>query len=73
MEFLTKVLGAIVLLCFVSTISGFIVWGTWDSLIEAFPTLPVPKELSLWTSIKLSWLFGALIKASSSGSSSSSK
>lgn len=69
MEFVIKALGMLIVLFFVSTIGGFIVWATWDALGDAFPTLPVAKELSLWTSIKLSWLFGALIKASSSTSS----
>lgn len=73
MEFLVKALGMLVIVFFISTLGGFIVWATWDSLTQAFPTLPVPQELSLWTSIKLSWLFGALIKASSSTSSSNSK
>ena len=69
MDFLIKAVGAIALVLFFSTLGGFIVWGCWDSLTQAFPTLPVPKELPLWTSIKLSWLFGALIKAGSSTSS----
>jgi hypothetical protein len=71
MEFLVKAIGVVGLVFIISTLGGFIVWGCWDSLTQAFPTLPVPQELSLWTSIKLSWLFGALIRASNSTSSSS--
>lgn len=69
MDFVIKAFGVIVIVFVISTVSGFIVWGCWDSLATAFPNLGVPKELSLWTSIKLSWLFGAMIKSSNTSSS----
>jgi hypothetical protein len=56
----------LLLLFLASTIGGTVVYLTWDSLVVAIPALKayVASDLSWWTSVKLSFLLGALVKAS---------
>ena len=81
MEVIVKALGAFVLLIFVSSVGGLILWGTWDVLLTLFPLLEgygVTKEIELWNAIKLSWLCGVIFgkvifgKVNSNSSSNSS-
>ena len=70
MELIIKALLALAVVLVISSIGGIIVWATWDSLSTAFPYANIPQEISLWTAIKLSWLFSILIKTSSNLKSS---
>lgn len=59
------VVSVVGLLGVVSLASGTIVWMCWDSLHTAFPGIEnyVAQDLSWWSSVKLAFLFGCLIKA----------
>jgi len=62
MKEFNAIIGACVIvfvtLLLVSCVYGFIIWGCWDVAIALIPSLPV---LTLWQSIKLSWLAHSLV------------
>lgn len=69
---LLQVLGAVLMFILAATIGGVVIWGTWDVVLSTFPVLEgkVVKDIELWDAIKLCWIAGALIKSSSTVSSS---
>ena len=66
------VIGAILLIGFISTLSGTVVWMIWPIAIPAaFPGLVasgvIAGRLTWWASVCVSLIFQILIKAGTSG------
>jgi hypothetical protein len=63
----------LVLVALLSVVGGTIVYWIWPTAMEAFPGLvengTLPPELRWWAAVCLTWLFGILIKSTSTTSS----
>ena len=67
-KFIIGALGAAVLLAFIATLGGTILWLIWPVAIPAaFPGFVeksfLAAQMTWWQSVCLVWLFGILIKS----------
>jgi hypothetical protein len=76
-EGMGKIIVGILILCGVAVLSGTLLWLIWeDSITAMFPkaveTGVLASTLTWWQSVKITWIFTLLLKATNTNSTSSS-